>query len=105
MGKLRQWVHNHRTSQPGNHLSSNHILLGWPIVNPYIYRALVVDNVDPEGFGRVRLQVPQVLGNTLTGWAFPIPAKGGAIPEIGEQVFAAFEGGSTSHPLYFTSTA
>jgi hypothetical protein len=41
-----------------------------------IYRALVIDNDDPEELGRVKLQIPQVLGENVTEWAWPI---GGAI--------------------------
>lgn len=43
-----------------------------------IYRALVIDNDDPEGLGRVKLQIPQVLGENVTEWAWPI---GGAISQ------------------------
>lgn len=37
-----------------------------------IYRAVVVDNKDPKGLGRVKLMVPQVLGEQVTDWAWPV---------------------------------
>lgn len=41
-----------------------------------IYRGVVIDNNDPDQKGRLRLLVPQVLGEAVTDWAWPI---GGAI--------------------------
>ena len=46
---------------------------------PGVYRGLVIDNNDPEALGRVRLMVPQVSGEQVTGWAWPI---GGGIGQI-----------------------
>lgn len=37
-----------------------------------IYRGSVVDGNDPSGKGRVKLKVPQVLGNSVTSWAWPV---------------------------------
>lgn len=37
-----------------------------------IYRGLVSDANDPTGKGRVRLVVPQVLGQAITDWADPV---------------------------------
>lgn len=37
-----------------------------------IYRALVANNADPDGLGRLKLKVPQVLGDAITTWAWPI---------------------------------
>lgn len=34
-----------------------------------IYRGLIVDSNDPKNLGRVKLKVPQVLGNNITDWA------------------------------------
>lgn len=45
---------------------------------PGFYRAIVADNADPEGLGRIRMIVPQVLGEHITDWAWPI---GGAITQ------------------------
>ena len=37
-----------------------------------IYRGVVVDSNDPASQGRIRMLVPQVLGEAVTGWAYPI---------------------------------
>lgn len=51
-----------------------------------IYRALVVDNNDPDGAGRLTLKVPQVLGDATTTWAWPITG----IPAHVKTPFGAF---------------
>jgi hypothetical protein len=35
------------------------------------YRAFVVDNEDPEQLARLRLRIPSVLGEEISGWALP----------------------------------
>lgn len=37
-----------------------------------IYRGKVYDPNDPEGMGRIQLIVPQVLGQSVTDWAYPV---------------------------------
>ena len=71
------------------------------------YRAFVVDNADPEKRGRLRLFIPSVLGEAETGWALPcFPFGGGksygwfAVPEIEAQVWAEFEEGDISRPIW-----
>ena len=65
---------------------------------PGIYRGIVKDNNDPKGLGRIRLQVPQVFGEEITGWAWPLLA--GYIPESGEACWVTFEGGDPNFPLW-----
>ena len=36
------------------------------------YRGTVVDSNDPEGHGRIRVRVPQVFGDKVTNWAWPV---------------------------------
>lgn len=36
------------------------------------YQGICVDNNDPDGRGRITMQVPQILGEAVTGWADPI---------------------------------
>lgn len=71
------------------------------------YRGFVADNADPEKRGRLRLKVPSVLGESLTGWALPCLPFGGLkdqglflVPEADAQVWVEFEEGDVSQPLW-----
>lgn len=72
------------------------------------YRALVVDNQDPESLGRLKLQVPSVLGDeVVTGWATPCVPYGGAagqgwltLPDLGAGVWVEFEEGDLEFPIW-----
>jgi uncharacterized protein involved in type VI secretion and phage assembly len=72
------------------------------------YRALVVDNADPEQLGRLKLQIPSVLGTeVVTGWAMPCVPYGGDvdqgflfIPEVGAGVWVEFEEGDLEFPIW-----
>jgi uncharacterized protein involved in type VI secretion and phage assembly len=70
------------------------------------YRGLVVDNSDPQQIGRVRTQVPGVLGETLSLWAMPcVPAAGVQagffiVPPVGSQVWVEFEQGDPDSPIW-----
>ena len=37
-----------------------------------MYRGVVADSNDPDGLGRVKLIVPQLFGQSVTGWAWPV---------------------------------
>jgi len=65
---------------------------------PGIYRGIVKDTNDPKNAGRVRLQVPQIFGEEITGWAWPILA--GYTPEPGKPCWVMFEGGDPNFPLW-----
>lgn len=72
------------------------------------YRGFVVDNNDPEQLGRLKLQVPSVLGeNIVTGWALPcVPYGGDAntgfffVPEVRAGVWVEFEEGDLEFPIW-----
>ncbi len=72
------------------------------------YRSFVVDNADPEQLGRLKLQVPSVLGQEIvTGWAMPCVPYGGTanqgflfIPEVGAGVWVEFEEGDLEFPIW-----
>lgn len=72
------------------------------------YRALVVDNEDPESLGRLKVQVPSVLGgDVVTGWASACVPYGGAlnqgwlmIPDVGAGVWVEFEEGDLEFPIW-----
>jgi len=72
--------------------------------------AIVVENADPEGLGRIKVQFPwqQIVGGT-TPWIRMISPHGGGdkgfhfIPEIEEEVLVGFEGGNAEHPYVMGS--
>jgi hypothetical protein len=73
------------------------------------YRAFVRDNHDPEGRGRVRMEIPAVLGagpDRWSDWAWPCLPAGGSpdqgvffVPQEGATVWAEFEGGDSRYPI------
>jgi len=71
------------------------------------YRGFVSDNHDPEHRARLRLTVPSLLGEEVTGWALPCMPYGGlkdqgqfTVPEIGAQLWVEFEEGELAHPIW-----
>jgi len=68
------------------------------------YRGTVADNADPQKLGRIRASVPEVLGDTDSGWALPCLPFGGknegqfTIPAVGAGVWIEFESGDTAGP-------
>jgi hypothetical protein len=67
-----------------------------------VYRGVVIDNLDPLNKGRIRVKVPQVLLDEVTGWAWAIHQPGvlRLTPPVGEGVFVMFEGGDPSFPIW-----
>lgn len=65
------------------------------------YRGVVVDNDDPMGLMRLKVQVPAVPGERDSGWALPCVAPGESrVPDIGAPVWIEFEGGDPAHPVW-----
>jgi len=71
------------------------------------YRGFVSDNQDPEQRARLRLVVPSVLAEEVTGWALPCLPFGGmadagffTVPEVDAQVWVEFEEGHASRPIW-----
>ncbi len=70
------------------------------------YRGLVRDVDDPEGMGRLRAQVPAVLGEQTSPWALPCAPYAGPnegqfmVPPVGAAVWVEFEGGDPELPLW-----
>jgi hypothetical protein len=79
-----------------------------------IYKGIVINNNDPEGFDRLTAIVPQVFGNatTVTGWAWPCLPPNMVVspdsatptnlvtPKTGAGVWIMFEGGDTEYPVW-----
>lgn len=69
------------------------------------YRGSVVDNADTTDRGRLKVEVPAVLGSE-TVWALPcVPYAGAgvgfyALPEAGTAIWVEFEGGDPSFPVW-----
>lgn len=70
------------------------------------YRGLVTSNEDPNSLGRLKANVPEVLGEVESGWALPcVPYAGKemgfhALPEPGTGVWIEFEAGDVSRPVW-----
>ena len=72
--------------------------------------ALVMENTDPDGLGRIRVQMPwQQITGEMTPWIRIVTPHAGAdkgfhfIPEIGEEVLIGFEGDNAEHPYMLGS--
>jgi hypothetical protein len=70
------------------------------------YRGLVRDTNDPLDRGRVKAEVPEVLGKVLTGWALPAAPYAGqdqglfTVPPTGSGIWVEFEAGDVSRPIW-----
>jgi hypothetical protein len=70
------------------------------------YRGTVIENVDPEGRGRLFVQVPDVLGLGVSSWAEPCVPWGGpqmgvyVVPPPLADVWVEFERGDPDHPIW-----
>lgn len=70
------------------------------------YRAIVVNNKDPENMARVKVMCPSVLGDYESAWCLPcLPIAfddGGLyyVPSVEEVVWVEFEEGDPSKPIY-----
>lgn len=71
------------------------------------YYAFVVENVDPEGLGRVRVTIPGLV-EPASAWAIPIGFGGGSaqnggwdVPKVGAGVGVMFHAGDIDEPVYF----
>jgi uncharacterized protein involved in type VI secretion and phage assembly len=70
------------------------------------YRGLVRDNDDPQGMGRIRAQVPEVLDDQDSPWAMPCAPYAGdgvgqyTVPAVGAGVWIEFEAGDPSRPIW-----
>lgn len=70
------------------------------------YRGIVKDTGDPEGLGRIRALVPEVLATEVSPWALPCTPYPGpdqgwyAVPPVDAAVWIEFEGGDPARPLW-----
>ena len=74
-----------------------------------LYIGHVVDRVDPECLGRVRVRIPGLV-EPASAWAFPLGTVSGgsdqrgffAVPEKGAEVGVLFHQGDIDHPYYLS---
>jgi hypothetical protein len=64
---------------------------------PGTYAGVVIDNVDPGGYGRLLVEAPDVGPDTM--WATPVQ-PGTAAPAIGDGVWVRFDGGDPQRPQW-----
>lgn len=70
------------------------------------YRGTVVNNVDPQGRGRIQVLVPEVSPVPLLPFALPCAPVGGfqhgmfAVPPPGAGVWIEFEQGDSDYPIW-----
>ena len=70
------------------------------------YRGVVTDVKDPLMLGRIKANVPDVMGDQESGWAMPCMPFGGssmgfyALPGVGAGVWIEFEQGDPDYPIW-----
>ena len=78
------------------------------MINPFYgkYRGKVTDIKDPLLTGRIKAEVPDVMGDQESGWAMPSVPFGGsgmgffALPSVGAGVWIEFEHGDPDYPIW-----
>jgi uncharacterized protein involved in type VI secretion and phage assembly len=71
-----------------------------------LYRATVINNIDPMQLGRIQLIVPDVSNIIPSSWAMPcVPIAGKqmgtfVVPQIGAGVWVQFEQGDPDFPVW-----
>lgn len=67
-----------------------------------LYRGTVVSNKDPLKKRRLKLKVPQVLGQEVTDWSWGLDSASTKFdaPAVGQGVAVLFEGGDPSFPIW-----
>lgn len=75
-----------------------------------LFRGICVDNKDPERMGRIRVQVPQILGSFASGWAFPAWGMHDLtiwpedrLPKPGQGVWVMFESTSPDKMIWISA--
>ena len=72
--------------------------------SPGVVAAIVTENRDPDGLGRVKLRYPWSEATFQSDWARVASPMGGAafgtfsLPEVGDEVLVAFDRGDARHP-------
>lgn len=67
-----------------------------------LYRGVVHDVRDPLSQNRIKVRVPQLFGQDVTEWAWPVQLATTELqlPAVGQGVWVAFESGDPSFPIW-----
>jgi len=69
-----------------------------------LYKAVVINNVDPQDAGRVQIALPSVPGFPAGVWAAAAtpgsPNSPAVAPAVGSEVWVKFQGGDPSYPVW-----
>ena len=67
-----------------------------------IFRAIVKDNKDPKNLRRVKVSVPQITGEEVSEWIWPVEDTSidVQLPVIGQGVWIFFIGGDPEYPVW-----
>jgi hypothetical protein len=68
-----------------------------------IYRGIVKDISDKQKQRRIKVTVPQLTGDAVLNWAWPLEASNihTEVPVIGQGVWISFIGGDPEYPVWF----
>lgn len=64
-----------------------------------VVRGIVQDNKDPQNLRRVKVAVPQITGNYVTDWVWPMISTQKP-PSIGQGVWINYIGGDPEYPVW-----
>jgi hypothetical protein len=67
-----------------------------------VYRAVVTASKDPKGLNRLKVQVPQIMGDVQTDWVWNIEGVSydSEVPEVGQGVWVMFVAGDVDQPIW-----
>lgn len=67
-----------------------------------IYRAVVKDNKDPKNLRRLKVVVPQITGDSVSNWIWPVERTPVTfeLPEVGKGVWVFYVGGDPEYPIW-----
>lgn len=64
-----------------------------------LYRGIVENNKDPDNLRRVKVSVPQITGDKVSNWAWPVLSTHRP-PAIKQGVWVSFIGGDLEYPIW-----
>lgn len=72
-----------------------------------LYRGIVHDVRDPLNQNRIKVRVPQLFGQDVTEWAWPLQVASTEfeLPAIGQGIWVAFESGNPMFPMWLGTFA